>query len=52
MPEKLAQPKKKKPSDTMTSAKDKEIKLVETRERLRRAECAAKGGEYSNGKCK
>ena len=44
--------KKKTPKDTMVTAEDKGIKLVETRERLRRAECAAKGGEYSNGKCK
>ena len=26
-------------------------KLTEKQERLRIAECAAKGGEYSNGKC-
>jgi len=29
----------------------KTIRLVEKQERLRMAECAAKGGEYVNGSC-
>jgi len=29
----------------------KTIKLIEKQERLRQAECAAKGGEYVNGSC-
>lgn len=33
------------------TASPKEVKLMEKAERLRAAECAAKGGSYSNGKC-